>query len=247
MFVYCKFQQVLCLFVLILPAFDAAGLQWIADNVMYTPSTLHNTGSTKWSSTVEVRSNGPIYDKDIDGHFRLNVSAQAGNFYYFGVSDCIDINATPTQANTKINSMYFSKFGKFLNNDQLVDYNYDVTFRELLAVSTRIVHNSSSTRSQTYFKMAFVGGSTLSSLDLSVSTVGCLAARTIGDWANPLRWSLGRIPVATDAVTFPLGSGVATISSDVTVSSLSMAGGLLIAHSSNCPDGWSVDPTDATG
>jgi len=52
---------------------------------------------------------------------------------------------------------------------------------------------------------------------------------------------------SSDTAVFPLKSGVAYISSNVTLAAIQMSSGTIEAHDTKCPDGWTVSPVSSPG
>lgn len=143
-----------------------------------------------------------------------------------------------------------SKFGMFTSDgqDELIAYNYDVPLSDLVVTRATAATQETGSSVQTLFRLVFTKRDpAVTSLDLTIGAEQCAPARTVGAWDDPSRWREGRVPTANDSVVFPLGSGVIVLSRDVAVGVLNVSAGSIVAHSTSCPEGWSVDPVGAVG
>jgi hypothetical protein len=197
--------------------------------------------------SMTVKSNGKIYDGD-GGHFRLVLHVED----VVGMSDCIRIGDGLLNVQYLVGNTTFQN-----NNTNLV--NSSMSLAQVLSVKAqKLQHGISSVNwlytykfsfTQTKFGSHYFGSSvyTNKGLKASLNSTGCALPRTVGHWYDPRRWSLGAAPTSTDHVYFSKSVGVTVLPpTNTSVASLTMLDGLLLAHNTTCPTGWSPNPNCMT-
>eukprot|EP00981_Chlorochromonas_danica_P009021 scaffold2421_cov171-Ochromonas_danica.AAC.11 len=81
---------------------------------------------------------------------------------------------------------------------------------------------------------------TITNVTLITYPTVCQLTRTVGNWDDPQRWSLGRIPNATDHVLIPLHTGVIVMQKNIQLSSLMIEDGTLQGYQTECPESWTA-------
>jgi hypothetical protein len=218
----------------------------IADKVNFQVKTTKNNGRV-WNTVVTVESTAPIFPDLNSGHFRLEIKAHSNHTFYNGTSDCINIKS---KAFESLSSISMSKFGQFVSHGtvlEFIDYNYEVPLKDLFTITTKVAFGESNT-SHTIFRISLVATDrTIAYMNASLSQTGCSTPLTLGKWNDPWRWDKLSVPTASDAVVLSGSTEIISVENNVTVKSLVMKGGQLIAHKTSCPDGWSVDPRGLLG
>jgi hypothetical protein len=178
-----------------------------------------------WNITVASRANGDFYRDDI-GHFRLQVSLFSSSLssWILGTSECLDLTRNTAELKTSLSSTVL--FPDSNNSGTRLLSIADVHIRKYGAKRRAIVE-------------FLITGEDILLFDADVSFTDCSALRTVGDWFDPTNWVDGVVPSIADDVIFPESSGVVVISEDVTVRTLTMLGGSIVAQATGCPTGWS--------
>jgi hypothetical protein len=231
------------------------GIQWNAD-VISISSTAGLRFIGPWFYDIDIHSNGPIDESSYysinrgggsnsehGGHFRFAVTietASSGNLT--GVTPCIPVWASgPSVGNRISHTMLYP------TNSSSILISNNASYYELssfLTVSVKRYYSQPSTiQASTSFAITFTGAPVLYMWTSGIDTVTCPSPRTIGNWNDPLRWDLNRVPNNNDDVTFPLGTGVVMTETDVTINGvLTITDGIFRSQRSACPAGWSSSP-----
>lgn len=196
-------------------------------------------------SSISVESNGMIYMKD-GGHFQLLVTVDTLKYGLLNsTSECITVGANSNVVSSIIASTIFEAVHGMHGQSS-------VEFTDILDISTRKYFSEKNGLVTTTYQISVSPlrsdmGNEVLYIYTQISRSNCAPLRTISSWSNPLRWTGGVLPSSHDNVVLPMGTGVIQLEESVTLSSLYMTAGLIIAHVTGCPDGWSVTPTGATG
>jgi len=207
---------------------QADRVPWFDSEVSLVASELDGIGP--WNSSVSVFSNRRIYRGD-GGHFKLSIRGQSFEYGLFeGETDCIEIGSGGTEVLRIIRSALLTYDSGNTTLNQLID-----------TVVKRYGNGKIESNFTTHYLFRF-SGRTLQSLAVNVSSEGCAPLETVGLWSDAKNWEGGAVPTSRDDVYFPPHSGIVVLNSDEEVNSIEMDGGLLIAHETGCPHGWSVSP-----
>lgn len=224
---------VIVLFILCISCASALAVtnQWIPDNFTIVEGNVMYPGPWEW--TIGFYSNGPIFQNG--GHYRIALSIEAyinNSVTLYGESDCIPMGADPKYVESMINGISFQ------------DNLQSISFPKLLKVVAIKYFSSTLNESnvKTEYGITFSGNPVLY-LNASISTNNCSMPKTIMNWRSKERWSLNRIPVTTDKVLIPSGSGLIVLDRDISVHSIEMYDGVILSQSSSCPNGWISGPT----
>ena len=228
------------------PALGVA-VSWIADSVSLTfgsidfvgPTSNTTTDASGWKLSVEGVSNGPIHKSD-SGHFQLKFYVTTVDYgILVGTSVCIPLGLKQTEVTTMLESTVLT--GSSGSNTHLY------TLSQMMTVKAKKFREERSTIDVTNSYEFVLDGSIVGQeIDFTafMLTTSCETPRTVGNWEDVNRWSTGVVPTSADDVTITAGSGVIRLNSDVTVSSLTTLGGLILAYESSCPDDWESNPTN---
>lgn len=169
------------------------------------------------------------------------------NVAYNGSTPCLKFGASRNSISVAISNSNL-KISPSLSAAHTPTPARDVTISDVFTVSVLKFYNESANWIKSSYSVE-LSSPLFASVTMAWETdfAGCARPRTVGEWGDPSRWSLGQVPVRKDNVFFPSNSGVIFITTDTSVNSLQMNGGLLLAHSTSCPDGWSPDPTGLFG
>lgn len=218
----------------------SVNIKWIADSFHLTSTLLDHS-----HAQVNLTANGPVASDD-RGNFQLQFTIyQAPGLRLTGKSACLSPNAPASEWKASLNRVALNYVGSYThNNTQLGNlftlavvryYHINSAGNGVhIAYSIRLSNTSSSTSSSS------TPSHYLSSIATATST-DCTSLRTEGYWSDSVRWSGGVAPSASDDVTIPHGAGKIIVATDVTVRSLTQAGGELVLQESSCPLTWTVD------
>lgn len=217
-------------------------VHWLGDQII-TTSNFIQTNITAWELILQFHSNGPIYS-NVDGHFNLKFSVNYGfNQTIYGVTTrCLGINEPMQSVIGTIQDNII------LGNDPL-SIGDDTPFSKYFEVSGQKFVDSynSSTNSTSIFELIITSKiSKINWMRVAVNTSNCATPQTIGSWSDPSRWKENKVPAASDTVIIPSNAGVIQLSSDVNIAALDMYGGVLLAYTSTCPFGWTLDDRNSS-
>lgn len=228
---------------------------WIPDDIRihipsqnkqnHIPRHLNKNSTVHAQTIVSITSNGPIYQND-GGHFRIVANLTTNNaFSVHGQSSCINFDANTESVEFLV--MSANLFGN--PYETRLSYFFDVNVVKYK--HTFNAHNMNYLNIT--YKINFANVNGIKALtDLKITTQGCARPRTWGKWNDNNRWMSKAVPPSATSpqypvsIVFPAGTGVVQLSNDVAVSSLEVLGGLLLAYTSSCPDGWSTKNSGTT-
>ena len=207
---------------------------WVPDQINLAFGGV--TFSKPWFHlNVSAYSNGPVYTND-GGHFRLHFFVSTFDYgNVIGISDCIQIGQNMMEVTSMIGNINMtSSSGKASKW---------VYLSSLFSVSTQKFkqkHNVVNYATTYIITMTGIEGIDLKA---TMSSEGCAPIRTISSWTTREKWSDKVVPNNTFAVTIPVGTGVILLPPNVTLSSLTVQGGLLLAHNTSCQPDWTPNPS----
>lgn len=215
--------------------------QWLED-IVYLRQTAVQL-NTSWSLTVNISSNGPIFSGESLGHFKVVLSGNYSHIPFYGQSSCINIAGGGSTAANILKSM----------SVVFADNSSSALALSKLPISVRVQkykRDSANKWEYNIFSMILTPTDWANFLidNVAISQSQCNAPRVQRSWQQTASWIVNgaqpsSLPGIGDSVTFGNQSGVAILSSDVSIGSLLMSGGLIIAAQSSCPSDWSSDPT----
>ena len=227
---YLQIPVIILLYIILFSS--AAILTWRPDSFLHTTSNpFHNL--TKWELSFKVVANGEVYRED-GGHFRIHLKANIlKSMQIHGSSRCLGIyengvdvvNALQTMqlygsnSNEKINGQYFNFQVKKYGDGRIRS-----SYLSQFIVSVQMQDS--------------IDGNYI--LNVSSSLSDCARLRTVGDWADKTRWQESSVPISSDSVIFPIGSGVINLSVNLRIDSVTVNDATLVSHNSRCPSGWSI-------
>ena len=184
---------------------------------------------------VIIQSNREIY-RNFGGHFQILINASSslyGNVN--GTSQCIEIGmgVAPMIKLLQNSPIKFQK----RNQTELLGKYIDVSVK-------RVGDGKIESHFKTIYYFSFTS-SIISNIAITVSTIFCTPMETIGLWSDHRNWKTGIVPRTTDSVFLPQDAGFIQLTNDIQITSLNMQGGVLIAHNSPCPYGWSLSPSNS--
>lgn len=210
---------------------QASQISWIPDTISYLASIQANSHSSV-QLAVSLSTNAPLYDEEPEGNFAIVIQMKQGSIDLYARTDCIPAVATAAQVRETLESTNI----RYQSNKQPLDpvgKYYDIT-------STKYGNQSSLHVLFQVTLSKWNNGSALAVQAVAVNTTACATTRTVGLWDDASRWTDRHVPNATDSVSLPVGSGVVKLLSNVTVASLNISDGVIIAHSTQCPAGWTT-------
>jgi hypothetical protein len=229
------------------------GVYWIPDSISVSSTYNARTtvGTSGWDFNLTINSNGLLYDDPEKGHFHINfVSQNHHGLTFVGRTECLQVGSPAIVVQraveqTKLFQRNASNVGDLASGSF---YTVSSFYR---VDSHRYYHppfnNSGSTHLTTSFVVGFDNSNNKTAqLTVTYSTGDCAKIRTIGEWEDPAKWNNGKVPSQASLVTIPVGAGVVRLNGDVTVRRLLMDDGMLLAHKTYCPHGWSIEPQSGT-
>jgi hypothetical protein len=209
-------------------------VHWIQDDIRLSSRKFMR--SMGLSLNVTIAANGKLLPLDVNsGHFRAQYSFLDKNkLLLSGVTDCISFTESAKVAREKLMLSVLSASSSPGNQS----FN---TYFNVYAQKFYSDYNST-VLSTTSFIFSFVPTNrNTSALEVNVITSNCSSASTWGYWTDPHRWKEDRVPTSVDQVFFPTRSGAVQLQEDVSVSSLNISSGTILAVNSGCPSGWTAD------
>lgn len=213
---------------------SAKSITWTADTISYRES-FSKSNTLEWKYRLQINSTGPIYSES-NGHFRLKFSlTYAGNNQLHGLTECVDINANAVDLNNVLNQV-------ILGSDPLV-IGDDTPFGHFLQITPTKYSDSHNSTIQTEntFDLVVHAVRNISHLTVTHSTSNCSSAHTFGSWHDSTHWTPQTIPGSNDTVIIPSNAGYIQLMEHVSVKGLQMYGGTILAMTTRCPDGWTLD------
>lgn len=239
---------ILLIVILLIASVDSTTFTWKPDDIIISNSSIlysYNTSNTVFQNvdmTITSESNGLLYGDD-GGHFRLVftfVIESMGDIY--GQSPCITIGSSQkTVADLILNS----ELKLYFTNTSNINFR-DLFLSEIVGISVKKFFNSITFK--TSYKINFKSNLKIMHFQAFVSPSGCSMPRTIGNWNDLMRWNPTNIsiPSENDNVVIPGGSGVIVLENHVSLSKLTMKGGLLLSFKTSCPPSWKLNPMEST-
>jgi hypothetical protein len=238
-------------------------ISWKHDNIVVTNTTRTLVANAQIHHYVNalnmtIHANGPINNDG--GSFRLVVSVNVTQYYdanhhnIYARSVCMDTSIGETEFIQTIQSTPVQ-----LTMHIPYGANYPKTIDDLFLVRGRRYFSKKGTNVTRTAFHAILDNSKfgnydiinvdkslsnwrIASLSVNFVTDGCARMRTVGHWNDASQWIGGVVPSSSSNVIFPNNSGVVVLDSNVSVTSLQMYGGYILAHKTECPTGWSAQP-----
>lgn len=207
-------------------SFVSAAIYWRSD--VTSISYIDIAGIRPWNVSVIAQANGEFFREEV-GHFRLIFTVETGREGRLsGESDCIELGASMNEITNMLDSieLHNSKGSAIIMSSILIS--------QIKKYGNGKVESGYRTQIDMIFD-----SETAYSLSVQMTHDNCTTLRTVGRWEQSTSWVGGVVPNATSRVVFPAKSGVAVLSSDVSVRGLNMQGGYIIAQISGCAKGWS--------
>lgn len=210
-----------------------------ANNVTWTPDTITyretflRADTIEWKYRLQINSTGPIYSESI-GHFRLKFSlTYARNSKLFGVTECININAIDLK----------SVFRRVILGSYPLVIGDDTPLSQFFRINTVKYYDeyNSTIKATNTFDLDIFAVRNMSRFTVTYLTSNCTPPHTIGSWHDSSRWANGIAPDVNSTVIIPSNAGYIQLSEDVMVKGLHMYGGTILAMTTTCPAGWTLD------
>lgn len=218
---------------------DVHTVTWIPDDIVFTTNGGSDATRKVWMFNVSIISNRQVYPEAM-GHFRINIQSEvAPGRAVLATSHCIDIHTPITELRKALSSLTFYHFDSLSGYVSNMPGDLPIPVKSLFQVLVQRHYDPSSYKYLVLMKLI----SRKSSIALfSLSYEGCAPKpRGVGYWDDPLNWDSRSVPSADDYVRIAEGAGIVQLRGDVQVKSLLVSDGLILGHSTDCMDGWSVD------
>ncbi len=229
---------------------SAATVSYIGDDVQilfgnvtfYGPisnSTLQRSG---YKLNITTLSNGPIYQEEDRGHFKLKFYLQTVNYGSLtGMTDCILIGSKAADVTDMILSTDLN--GADGSNQYVYKLHtlLSVQTKKFMNHATHVAHSTIAYTLNTY--TIHLDGPELLSFNAYLLRSTCTKPRVVGSWEDPNRWSTGVLPTAVDTVIIPATAGIIRLNQDHTVGALQTLGGMVLGDVASCPNDWFPHPT----
>lgn len=215
------------------PTFSPTSNVIISWNSSYT--TFYTDGEGSNDIRILISSNREIY-RNNGGHFRVQINASSP--LYGGLnstSECIEVGIGVPQ------------LMKLLKNTPIkfTSRNYTELLGNYINVVVKKVGDGKiGSKFQTNYYLTFTS-SIVNNIIITISRSDCVPIQTIGLWSDQRNWETNIIPKSTDSVFIPQDAGFIQLDEDIQISALNMHGGVIIAHNSPCPYGWSLSSPDS--
>lgn len=227
----------ICLFLAILINCTFANLfTWRSDIISIKFSGANNNLTHYSVYYLNVDSNGEI-DQDDGGHIQFNITGISNQGQFSGISSCFPIGSS---------QFYVSSI---LMDTPLKDVTPNSSYLFFKDVSEVSIKKFGDGKAATNFSTSYVidlKHKHIRALSIDIEQSDCVPPRTIANWNDKSNWDLGYIPSILDDVVLPLNSGKVVLSNDVTVNTLVMNDGLIVAEDHTCPSDWSTSPDGGT-
>lgn len=186
-------------------------------------------GIRPWNMSVIAEANGEFFVEEEGGHFRVAFTVETEQTGWLsGTTEPIELSSSASRVRAMLE-------GAMLINAAEDSY-------QLSSIMSINVKKFGNGKVESGFKTIFeitMDSAVANSLSAELDFAYCSPLRTVGYWDDAANWADGVVPNETSRVVFPPNSGVAVMTTDVTLAGLDMWGGYIIAQTSGCVDGWS--------